>query len=182
MQQEPQQRADKATTETQIREEEQRRHELLLDRDWFAPAKEADEPTSRIFDIPPVPRRPPASHPAAAPASGCRPVWRRGPSRSASRTGTPQKRRSPRCKLAIDPAMVFLVDSGSDRSAGRNHQETARFPSSIRQPRRSRHLPSHTLCVGALDLASVSTTERPVSHSVRWTAGLVQLFCAGNGH
>jgi hypothetical protein len=29
-----------------------------LDRDWFAPIEEADEPTPRIFDIPVVPRRP----------------------------------------------------------------------------------------------------------------------------
>ena len=58
IQQEPQRRADKATAEAQIREEEQRRRELLLDRDWFAPDKEADEPTPRIFDIPVVPRRP----------------------------------------------------------------------------------------------------------------------------
>jgi SpoVK/Ycf46/Vps4 family AAA+-type ATPase len=58
IQQEPQRRADKATAEARIREEEQKRSELLLDRDWFATTEEADEPTPRIFDIPVVPRRP----------------------------------------------------------------------------------------------------------------------------
>jgi AAA domain len=58
IQQEPQRRADKATAEARFREEEWKRSELLLDRDWFAPTAEADEPTPRIFDIPVVPRRP----------------------------------------------------------------------------------------------------------------------------
>jgi hypothetical protein len=56
--QEPHRRADKHTAEARIREEEQKRRELLLDRDWFAPTEEADEPTPQIFDIPVVPRRP----------------------------------------------------------------------------------------------------------------------------
>jgi hypothetical protein len=58
IQQEPQRRADKATAEARIREEEQRRREVLLEKDWFAPTDEEDEPTPRIFDIPAVPRRP----------------------------------------------------------------------------------------------------------------------------
>ena len=37
------------------------------------------------------------------------------------------------------------------------------------QPRRPRLLPSHTFCVGMLDLASVSTSVRSISNSVRRT-------------
>jgi AAA domain-containing protein len=58
IQQEPQRRAEKAIAEARTREEEQKRRELLLDRDWFAPTNKEDEPTPRIFDIPVVPRRP----------------------------------------------------------------------------------------------------------------------------
>jgi AAA domain len=58
IQQEPQRRAEKAIAEARTRAEEQKRRELLLDRDWFAPTNEEDEPTPRIFDIPVVPRRP----------------------------------------------------------------------------------------------------------------------------
>jgi hypothetical protein len=64
----------------------------------------------------------------------------------------------------------FLVDSGGDRPAGRDRQETARFPrASSSNPADPPRLPSHTFCVGTLDLASVSMTVRSISNSVRRT-------------
>jgi hypothetical protein len=39
----------------------------------------------------------------------------------------------------------------------------------VQQPSRPRRLPSHTFCVGTLDLASVSMTVRSISNSVRRT-------------
>jgi hypothetical protein len=68
----------------------------------------------------------------------------------------------------IDFRTGFLVDSGGDRPAGRDRQETARFPrASSSNPAAPRRLPSHTFCVGTLDLASVSMTVRSISNSVR---------------
>ena len=80
----------------------------------------------------------------------------------------PQERRSLPCKLAINSATGFWADFGDDRAAGHGHQETARFPGDLSPP--PRRIPaSHTFCVGTLDLASVSTTVRPVSNTVRRT-------------
>jgi DNA transposition AAA+ family ATPase len=57
IQQEPQRRTDQAAARARAREEEQRRREFLLEGDWFAPSP-GEEPSSRVFDVPIVPRRP----------------------------------------------------------------------------------------------------------------------------
>ena len=83
-------------------------------------------------------RRPPASHPAAAPASGCRPIWRRGHSRSASRHRNAQERRSAPCKLAINSATAFLADSvGRSVSRARAPGNRPFSGRTVRQPRRT---------------------------------------------
>jgi hypothetical protein len=67
-------------------------------------------------------------------------------------------------------ATGFLADSENDWLAGRDRQETARFPrASSSNPADPPRLPSHTFCVGTLDLASVSMTVRSISNSVRRT-------------
>jgi len=67
-------------------------------------------------------------------------------------------------------ATGFLADRGGDRPARRSRQETARFPRASPANRADpRLLPSHTFCVGMLDLASVSTSVRSISNSVRRT-------------
>jgi hypothetical protein len=58
-------------------------------------------------------------------------------------TGTPQKRRSSPCKLAINSATGFLADSSLDPLVGRGRQETARFPSGHAIP--AQHSVSHNL-------------------------------------
>ena len=106
-----------------------------------------------------------ASHRAAAPASGYRRTSRHGRSRSAP----PGKMK---LTLQSDDQFRNGFSGGSwGRSAGPaqppgNHP----FPrASPGQPRRPRLLPSHTFCVGMLDLASVSTSVRSISNSVRRT-------------
>jgi hypothetical protein len=70
----------------------------------------------------------------------------------------------------INSATGFLADRGGDRPARRSHQETARFPRASPANRADpRLLASHTFCVGMLDLASVSTSVRSISNSVRRT-------------
>jgi hypothetical protein len=70
----------------------------------------------------------------------------------------------------INSATGFLADRGGDRPARRSRQETARFPRASPANRADpRLLPSHTFCVGMLDLASVSTSVRSISNSVRRT-------------
>ena len=125
-------------------------------------------------------RRPPASRPAAAPASGCRPTWRHGHSQSASQLREePQERRSPPCKLAINSATGFLADCGDGWPAEYRRQETARFPSgSASSPvaflrlthfasSRSISRPSHRSCAQS-QTACVGITLQS------------QLMCAGN--
>ena len=64
----------------------------------------------------------------------------------------------------------FLAVSQPPTPAERGRQETARFPRASSTCRADpRCLPSHTFCVGTLDLASVSTSVRSVSNSVRRT-------------
>src|SRR3954454_5698609 len=70
----------------------------------------------------------------------------------------------------INSATGFLADCGGDRPARHSRQETARFPRASPANRAGpRLLPSHTFCVGMLDLASVSTSVRSISNSVRRT-------------
>jgi hypothetical protein len=65
----------------------------------------------------------------------------------------------------------FSGDSENDWLAGRDRQKTARFPraSASNPAAPPPRLPSHTFCVGTLDLASVSMTVRSISNSVRRT-------------
>jgi hypothetical protein len=67
-------------------------------------------------------------------------------------------------------ATGFLADSGDGWPAEHRRQETARFPRASPANRADpRLLPSHTFCVGTLDLASVSPIVRSISNSVRRT-------------